>query len=144
MNENKKDVRIKKSEIEWREQLTAEQYRITREHGTESAFTGPYWDEKTSGLYSCICCNAELFNSKTKYDSGSGWPSFYAPVSKNAVSEHNDGSFLMRRTEIRCTACDAHLGHVFPDGPAPTGARYCMNGHALHLMPNESAEDDNE
>jgi len=128
--------RVTKSEAEWRAQLTGEQYYVTREHGTERAFTGPYWDEKRAGGYSCVCCGAPLFSSDTKFESGTGWPSFYAPVNDEAVSEHNDRTLFMRRTEVRCAACEAHLGHVFPDGPQPTGLRYCMNGTALKFDPS--------
>jgi peptide-methionine (R)-S-oxide reductase len=127
--------RVEKSDAEWRAELTPEQYRVTRRHGTERAFTGPYWNDKTPGLYTCVCCGAPLFDAGTKYDSGTGWPSFYAPVSADAVSTHEDRSLFMRRTEVRCASCDAHLGHVFPDGPPPTGLRYCMNGTALNKVP---------
>ena len=127
--------RIAKSNSEWRKQLTPEQYYVTREHGTERAFTGPHWDEKRAGAYECICCGAPLFASDTKYDSGTGWPSFYAPLDPAAVSEHSDRSLFVRRTEVRCAQCDAHLGHVFPDGPRPTGQRYCMNGTAMRFTP---------
>lgn len=128
--------KIVKSEAEWRAELMPEQYRVARQHGTERAFSHPYNAEKAAGLYCCACCGAPLFRSEAKYDSGSGWPSYFQPVSPEAVSEHADRSFLMSRTEIRCGRCDAHLGHVFPDGPPPTGLRYCMNGTALQFRPD--------
>jgi len=130
--------KIVKTDDEWRQQLTPEQFHVTREHGTERAFSGPHWDEKREGLYSCVSCDTPLFSSRTKFDSGTGWPSFFAPVSDDAVIEHEDRSFLMRRVEIRCANCDAHLGHVFPDGPKPTGQRYCMNGTALNFAPENN------
>ena len=120
-----------KSDEEWRKTLTPEEFRVTRQHGTERAFSHPYAQEKRDGMYRCICCGAPLFNSEAKYDSGTGWPSFYAPAEGEAVSEHEDRSLFTRRTEVRCAKCEAHLGHVFPDGPNPTGLRYCINGVAL-------------
>ena len=113
---------------------------MTRQHGTERAFTGPHLNEKRPGTYSCVGCGAPLFSAETKFESGSGWPSFYAPLADGAVSEHEDRSWLMRRVEVRCANCDAHLGHVFPDGPKPTGQRYCMNGTALTFTPDSDAE----
>lgn len=127
-----------KSDADWRQQLSPEQYRITREHGTERAFTHPYNDEKRDGMFTCVCCGEELFPSDAKYDSASGWPSFYQPVAGDAVTEKDDQSLLMRRTEVLCARCDAHLGHVFPDGPQPTGLRYCINGAALKFKPKSS------
>ena len=127
--------KIVKSDEEWRSELTPEQFAVARKHGTERPFTGPNWDQKAQGRYSCVCCGEPLFDSSTKFDSGTGWPSFYAPVAADAVDEVVDNSLFMRRTEVRCARCDAHLGHVFPDGPRPTGQRYCMNGQALSFEP---------
>ena len=130
LSENDK---ITKTEAEWKQQLTPEQYQVARGSGTERAFTGQYWNKHDDGTYHCVCCGALLFGSETKFDSGSGWPSFYKPVSEGAVEEHSDVSHGMRRTEVLCSRCEAHLGHVFPDGPRPTGMRYCMNSASLKL-----------
>lgn len=118
---------------QWRQKLTPEQFHVTRQGGTERAFTGQYWDTKTEGIYNCVCCDTPLFESSTKYDSGSGWPSFFQPITPDAVVMEEDRSFGMVRTEVKCATCDAHLGHVFPDGPQPTGLRYCMNSASLDL-----------
>ena len=131
------DVAREKSEAEWRASLTEEEYQILRCAATERAFTGEYVDTKTPGVYRCRGCGQPLFSSETKYDSGSGWPSFYAPLHADAVGEVEDLSHGMRRIEIVCSACDGHLGHVFPDGPEPTGLRYCMNSASLKLVPSE-------
>ena len=129
---------VQKSEAEWRAQLTPEQYHVTREAGTERAFCGPYWDDKRAGTYHCVCCDRPLFTSDTKYDSGTGWPSFFQPLDAAAVGEREDNSHGMRRVEVVCNDCGAHLGHVFPDGPPPTGRRYCLNGTALRLQTDEA------
>jgi len=128
--------KIEKTEAEWQEQLTPEQYNVCRCKGTERAFSGQYHDSKDAGTYMCICCGQALFASDTKFDSGTGWPSYHTPVSEDAVLEKDDSSFFMRRTEVVCSRCDSHLGHVFPDGPPPSGLRYCLNSAALVLKPS--------
>ncbi len=129
--------RVEKSDEEWKEVLDPQQFAVCREAGTERAFTGKYWDTKEAGVYRCSCCGLELFGSETKYDSGSGWPSFYQPLDPSHVRERQDRSHGMTRTEVLCAGCDAHLGHVFPDGPRPTGRRYCMNSVSLDLKPTK-------
>ncbi len=132
--------KVKKSDAEWRSELTPEQYDVLRRKGTEQAFTGAYWDEKAGGVYKCAGCGQELFSADTKFDSGTGWPSFYEPMDEGNVDTEEDRSFFMRRNEVLCSRCGGHLGHVFDDGPNPTGLRYCINSCALELDPEGDVE----
>ena len=137
MAETTERKKVQKTEAEWRELLTPEQFHVLREKGTERAFTGALYENHDEGVYHCAACNAPLFKSETKYESGSGWPSFYIPISADAVEAHEDNTFGMRRIEVTCATCGGHLGHIFPDGPRPTGMRYCINSASLSFEPQK-------
>ncbi len=139
MTSTSEHAKVVKTDQEWRDQLTPEQFTVTRMAGTERPFTGPYWNDHRAGLYRCVACGVPLFRSEAKFDSGTGWPSFYQPVEGGAVEEITDSSHGMVRTEVRCATCESHLGHVFEDGPQPTGLRYCMNGAALKLETDDKS-----
>ena len=132
------------TDADWKERLTEIQYYVTRQKGTERPFQNEYWDSKEDGIYRCVCCNQPLFDAKAKYESGTGWPSFYQPIDPAAVAEESDNTLFTRRTEILCSHCNAHLGHVFPDGPDPTGLRYCMNSASLMLVPKAESDEPND
>lgn len=132
--------KVEKNDSEWKTQLTDLQYEVTRQKGTERAFTGDTWDSGKDGIYTCVCCGNDLFDSSTKYDSGTGWPSFFDSISEERVGTRPDNSLFRKRTEVVCADCDAHLGHVFPDGPAPSGLRYCMNSAAMTLVPRDDSD----
>lgn len=139
MTEKVSTATVEKTDKEWKALLTDEQYRVTRKAGTERAFTGKYWDHKELGIYSCICCGTDLFLSDTKFDAGCGWPSYFKPVNDTVITEHRDTKHGMVRTEVVCSKCDAHLGHVFPDGPPPTGLRYCINSASMNFRTADDA-----